>query len=77
MHLEFIPTDAPDPADPDICFGVPPDQITTELFELCEEFLSHASPIVHAELRHFLDESGYRPGGLGWFLDAPGLQHPL
>jgi hypothetical protein len=38
--------------------------------ELCAEFLRHASPIVHTELRQFLTEHGYQHGGLGWFLDA-------
>lgn len=73
MHLEFAPDDAPDPADPDVQFGVAPEQITTELLELCEQFLRQASPIVHAELRQFLTENGYHHGGLGWFLDALGF----
>lgn len=73
MHLEFLPADAPDPADPDVRFGATPEQITAELLEQCEQFLRHASPIVHAELRQFLDENGYRHGGLGWFLDALGF----
>lgn len=72
MHLEFLPTDAPDPADPDVQFGVAPEQITTELLELCEQFLCQASPIVHTELSQFLTEQGHR-GGLGWFLDALGF----
>jgi len=54
MHLEFQPADAPDPAYPDVQFGVAPEQIITELLELCEEFLRQASPLVHAELRQFL-----------------------
>lgn len=75
MHLEFQPADAPDPADPDVQFGVAPEQITTELLELCEEFLRQASPLVHAELRQFLTEHGHH-GSLGWFLDAIGFHHP-
>jgi hypothetical protein len=70
MHHEFLPSDEP---DPDAQFGVAPEQITTELLELCKEFLRQASPIVHAELREFLTENGYRTGGLGWFLDALGF----
>jgi hypothetical protein len=73
MHHEFLPTDAPDPTDPDVQFGVAPEQITTEILELCEQFLRQASPIVHTELREFLAESGYGPGSLGWFLDALGF----
>ena len=69
MHLEFAP--APEP-DPDVQFGVAPDQITTELLELCEQFLRQASPIVHTELSQFLAEHGQH-GGLGWFLDAFGF----
>jgi hypothetical protein len=69
MHLEFVPADAPDPDDPEVEFGVPPEQITTELLELCEEFFRQASPIVHTELRRALTEHGHH-GGLGWFLDA-------
>lgn len=72
MHLEFQPAEAPDPTDPDVVFGVAPELITTELLELCEEFLRHASPIVHTELSQFLTEKGYRSGGLGWFLDVLG-----
>jgi hypothetical protein len=68
-HLEFLPTDAP---DPDAQIGVPAEQITTELLELCEEFLRQASPTVHTELRQFLTEHGHH-GGLGWFLDALGF----
>ena len=71
MHLEFAPGDAPDPADPDVQFGVAPEQITTEMLELCSEFFRQASPIVHAELREFLTEHAHH-GGLGWFLDALG-----
>ena len=56
MYLEFMPDDAPDPADPDVQFGVAPEQITTELLELCEEFFRHASPAVHGELSQFLTE---------------------
>ena len=56
----------------DVQFGVAPDQITTELLELCEQFLRHASPIVHTELSQFLAEHGQH-GGLGWFLDALGF----
>jgi hypothetical protein len=69
MHLEFLPSDAP---DPDAQFGVPPEQITTELLELCADFLRQASPIVHTELRQFLTENGHH-GGRGWFLDALGF----
>jgi hypothetical protein len=69
MHLEFRPADAPDPADRDVRFSVPAEQITTELLEICDEFLRRASPIVHTELGQFLTEHGHR-GGLGWFLDA-------
>ena len=69
MHLEFGPAPAP---DPDVQFGVAPDQITTELLELCEQFLRQASPIVHTELSQFLAEHGQH-GGLGWFLDALGF----
>jgi hypothetical protein len=47
----------------------PPEQITTELLELCEEFLRQASSIVHTELRQFVTQHGHH-GGLGWFLDA-------
>jgi hypothetical protein len=72
MHLEFQPADAPDPTDPDVEFGVAPEPITNELLELCEEFLRHASPIVHTELRQFLTEHGH-PGGVGWFLDVLGF----
>lgn len=72
MHLEFRPADAPDPADPDVEFGVAPEQITSGLLELCEEFLRQASPIVHTELRQFLAEHGHR-GGLGWFFGALGF----
>lgn len=46
---------------------------TTELLELCEQFLRQASPTVHTELRQFLTENGYRTGGLGWFLDTLGF----
>jgi hypothetical protein len=70
MHYEFQPADAPDPADPDVEYGVASEQITTELLELCEQFLRQASPIVHTELRQFLTENGYHNGGLGWFIDA-------
>jgi hypothetical protein len=69
MHLEFQPADAP---DPDAQVSVPPEQITTELLELCDEFFRQASPIVHTELRQFLTDHGHR-GGLGWFLDALGF----
>lgn len=72
MHLEFHPADAPDSSDPDVAFGVAPEQITTELLELCEQFFRHASPIVHAELRQFLTEH-HHPGGIGWFLDVLGF----
>jgi len=46
MHLEFLPGDAP---DADVQFGVPSEQITTELLELCEEFFRQASPIVQLQ----------------------------
>lgn len=72
MHREFQPTDAPNPADPDVQYGVAPERTTTELLELCEEFFRHASPIVHTELRQVLTERGH-PGGLGWFLDTLGF----
>lgn len=73
MHLEFTPADAPDPADPDVVFGIPPEQITAELLELCEQFLRQASPTVHTELDEFLTEQHGHAGGLGWFLDALGF----
>jgi hypothetical protein len=41
MHLEFLPGDQP---DTDAQFGVPPDQNTTELLELCDAFFRQASP---------------------------------
>jgi hypothetical protein len=66
MHHEFPPSDAP---DPDVQLSVAPEKITTELLDLCEQFLRQASPTVHTELRQFLTEHGHR-GGLGWFLDA-------
>ena len=66
MHVEFMPADAP---DPDAQLSAAPAKVTGELFELCDEFLRQASPIVHSELRQFLTERG-RHGGLGWFLDA-------
>lgn len=72
MHREFMPADAPDPDDPDVQFGVAPEQITAELLELCEAFLRQASPIVHAELRQFLTEHGHRCD-LGWFLAVLGF----
>lgn len=34
MHVKFVLSDAP---DPDVQFGVPSEQITTELLALCEE----------------------------------------
>ena len=52
---------------------VAPEQITTQLLELCEQFFRQASPIVHTELRQFLAEHGYHHGGFGWFLDALGF----
>jgi hypothetical protein len=61
LHLEFLPSDAP---EPDALISVPPEQITTELLELCEEFLRQARPIVHTELGQFLTEHGHH-GGLG------------
>jgi hypothetical protein len=69
MHLEFRPSDAPEPT---ARVRVPAGQITTELLKLCEEFLRPASPIVHTELRQFLAEHGHH-GGIGWFLDALGF----
>jgi hypothetical protein len=75
MHLEFQPADAPDPADPDAQFGVAPEQITTELLELCEQFFRQASTIVHTELGQFLNEHGH-PGGRGLVPRRPGLHHP-
>ena len=72
MHLEFQPADAPDPDDPDVVFGVLPEQITTELLALCEEFFRRASPMVHAELDQFLTAHAH-PGGIGWFIDALGF----
>jgi hypothetical protein len=72
MHYDFHPVDAPDPNDPDVQFGVAPEQITTELLELCEQFFRQASPAVHTELRQFLTEHGHY-GDLGWFLDALGF----
>jgi hypothetical protein len=73
MHLEFHPADAPDPNDPGVQFSVPPEQIITELLELCEQFFRQASPTVHTELRQFLTEHGHN-GGLGWYLDALGFR---
>jgi hypothetical protein len=70
MHLEFQPSDEP---DPDAQFSVPPEQITTELLGLCAEFFRRASPNVHSELRQFLTEHGYQRGGLGWFIDTLGF----
>jgi len=72
MHYEFQAPDAPDPADPDVEYGATPEQITTELLELCEQFFRHASPLVHTELREFLTEHGHQ-GGLGWFIDVLGF----
>ena len=72
MHREFMPDDAPDPADSDVQFGVAPEQITTELLELCEKFFCQASPAVHSELRQFLIEHIHH-GDPGWFLDALGF----
>ena len=66
MHVEFMLADAP---DPDAQLSAAPAKVTAEPFELCDEFLRQASPIVHSELRQFLTERG-RDGGLGWFLDA-------
>lgn len=71
MHYEF-PFAAPDPADPDVQFGVAPEQIPTQLLELCEQFLRQASPAVHIALDQFLTEHGHQ-GGLGWFIDALGF----
>jgi hypothetical protein len=74
MHFDLLPSNEP---DPDAQFGVPPEQITAELLELCAEFLRQASPIVHTELRQFLTEHGHHHGGLGWFLDALGFTTTL
>ena len=73
MHHEFLLTDAPDPADPDVQFRFAPEQIATELLELYEVFPRQASPDVHTELRQFLAENGCRPASLDWFLDALGF----
>ena len=75
MPLEVLPGDQP---DPDAQFSVAPEQITTELLDLCAEFLRQASPTVHSELRQFLTERGYHPAGFGWFIDALGFTtlHP-
>jgi hypothetical protein len=70
MHPEVLPVDQP---DPDVQFGVPPEQITAELVGLCAEFFRQASPAVHTELRQFLTEHGYHPSALGWFIDALGF----
>lgn len=72
MHDEFQPTDAIDHADPDVHYGIAPEQITSELLQLCEEFFRHASPNVHGELHQFLTDHGC-PGDLGWFLDVLGF----
>jgi hypothetical protein len=72
MHREFMPADAPDPADPDIEFGFAPKHFIAELLGLCEEFFRQASPLVHSELSQFLTEHGHL-GGLGWFLDNLGF----
>jgi hypothetical protein len=53
--------------------GVASDQITTELLELCEKSLRQGSTTAHTELRQFLTENDYHPGGLGWFLDDLGF----
>ena len=72
FEFEFQHADAPDLADPGVKFGVAPQQITTELLELYEQFFRQASPTVHTELSRFLTEHGHH-GGLGWFLDALGF----
>ncbi|WP_293003291.1 hypothetical protein [Mycobacterium sp.] len=72
MHQEFNPADAPDPDDPDVQFGVPPDHIAAELLALCADFFGQAGPVVYAEVDQFLTQRGH-PGGLGWFLDALGF----
>jgi len=64
-----MPADAP---DPDGQISAAPAKVTAELFELCDEFLRQASPVVHSELGQFLTERG-RHGGLDWFLDALSL----
>ena len=69
MHHKFLPGHAP---GPDAQFSVGPEQITTELLGLCEEFFRQPSPIVHTELRQFLTDHGHH-GGLGWFIDALGF----
>lgn len=76
MHLEFRPEDAPDPSDADVEFGVGPEQITAELFGLCELFFRQASRSVHVELDQFLTERDHS-GGVGWFLDALGITATL
>lgn len=44
----------------------------TELLETCEEFLRTASPLVHAELRSYLD--GQRPpADPSWLIDMLGF----
>jgi hypothetical protein len=70
MHLEFLPSDE---SDPNAQLSVAPAEITMQLLELCAEFFRRASPIVHVELRQFLTEHGYQPGGLGWFIDTLGF----
>jgi hypothetical protein len=61
MPDEFLARDTPDPADPDVQFGLAPEQSSTGLIELREEFLRSAGPTVHTELREILTENGYRP----------------
>ena len=75
MHHEFPPTDAPDPADPDVQFGAAPEQVTTELLELCEQFLRQASPIVHTELSDF-SPKWLPPWQSRLVPRHPGLNHP-
>lgn len=58
------------PADP------PPqhehDHLLTELLELCEDFLGHASPATRDELNAYLHTRGIA-GGPGWLIDMLGL----
>lgn len=70
MGDEYQPL--PDPDAQPVC--IPRETITAELLGLCDEFLRHASPAVHTELRQFLSGRGYHPRtGLGWFIDSVSL----
>jgi hypothetical protein len=44
MHHEFPLTDAPYPADPDVQFGAPPEQVTTELSNYANSSSARPSP---------------------------------